>query len=87
MKRALIGILSAGIFALSLGLESANAQMYGPTGPYGDSRAYNSRASAAQPRNAVRRGAARNAPLYNSSDSPEATGGGSLGYNQTLWNY
>jgi hypothetical protein len=48
MKRALIGILSAGIFALSLGLESANAQMYGPTGPYGDSRAYNSRASAAQ---------------------------------------
>src|SRR5262245_27610592 len=66
MKRALIGILSTGIFPLSLGLESANAQMYGPSG---DSRAYNSRAYAAQPRNTVRRGAARNAPLYNNSDS------------------
>jgi hypothetical protein len=31
--------------------------------------------------------APRNAPLYNNSDSPEATGGGSLGYNQMLWNY
>jgi hypothetical protein len=81
MKHALIGILSAGVFALSIGLENASAQTYGPAGTY------NSRAYAAPSRNAVRRGAARNAPLYNNSDSPEATGGGSLGYNQTLWNY
>ena len=90
MKRALIGIVSTGIFAVStgifavsVGMESANAQAYGP---YGDYRAYSSRAYAAQNRSAVRRGVPRSAPLY-SSDSPQATGGGSLGYNQTLWNW
>jgi len=42
MKRALIGIVSMGIFAVSVGVESANAQTYGP---YGDSRVYTSRAT------------------------------------------
>jgi hypothetical protein len=28
-----------------------------------------------------------NAPLYRNPDSPEATSGGSLGYNQNLWNW
>ena len=84
MKRALIGIVSMGIFAVSVGVESASAQVYGP---YGDYRAYSSRAYAAQSRNAVRRGVPRAAPLYSNPDSPEATGGGSLGYNQNLWNW
>src|SRR5262249_44806226 len=61
MKRALIGIVSTGIFAVSVGVESANAQTYGP---YGYSRAYSSRDYVPQNRSAVRRGAPRNAPLY-----------------------
>jgi hypothetical protein len=84
MKRALIGIVSTGIFAVSVGVESANAQTYGP---YGDSRVYTSRAYGAQSRSTVRRGVPRTAPLFSNSDSPAATGGGSLGYNQNLWNW
>jgi hypothetical protein len=84
MKRALIGIVSTGIFAVSVGVESANAQTYGP---YSDSRAYTSRAYAAQSRSTIRRGVPRTAPLYRNPDSPEASGGGSLGYNQNLWNW
>ena len=56
MKRALIGIVSMGIFAVSVGVESANAQTYGP---YGDSRVYASRAYGAQSRSTVRRGVPR----------------------------
>jgi hypothetical protein len=81
MRHALIGI---SIFAVSAGVQSANAQTYGP---YGGSRAYTSRAYAAQSRGTVRHGAPRTAPLYRNPDSPEATGGGSLGYNQNLWNW
>ena len=81
MKHALIGI---GIFAVSAGVESANAQTYGP---YGDTRAYTSRAYAAQSRGTVRHGVPRTTPLYRNPDSPESTGGGSLGYNQNLWNW
>src|SRR5262249_24407215 len=81
MKRALIGIVSTGIFAVSVGVESANAQTYGP---YGYSRAHSSRDYVPQNRSAVRRGAPRNAPLYGNPDSPAASGGGSLGYNQSL---
>jgi len=84
MKRALIGIVSMGIFAVSVGVESANAQTYGP---YGDSRVYTSRAYGAQSRSTVRRGVPRTAPLFSNSDSPAATVGGSLGYNQNLWNW
>jgi hypothetical protein len=32
MKRALIGIVSMGVFAVSVGVESANAQVYGHYG-------------------------------------------------------
>ena len=78
MKRILIGIVSMGTFVVSAGVESANAQTYGP---YGDARAYTSRAYAAQGRSTVRYGASRNL------DSPQASGGGSLGYNQKLWNW
>jgi len=84
MKRTLIGIISMGIFAVGVGVESASAQTYGP---YGYSRAYNSRAYVPQSRSAVRRSAPRNAPLYANPDSPAASGGGSLGYNQNLWNW
>jgi hypothetical protein len=78
MKRVVIGIVSTGIFAGNAGVESANAQT---NGPYGNSRGYTSRAYAAQSRSTVRYGAPRN------PDSPQATGGGSLGYNQNLWNW
>jgi hypothetical protein len=84
MKRTLIGIISMGIFAVGVGAESASAQTYGP---YGYSRAYSSRAYVPQNRSAVRRSAPRNAPLYANPDSPAASGGGSLGYNQNLWNW
>jgi hypothetical protein len=84
MKRTLIGIISMGIFAVGVGAESASAQTYGP---YGYSRAYSSRAYVPQNRSAVRRSAPRNAPLYTNPDSPAASGGGSLGYNQNLWNW
>jgi hypothetical protein len=86
MKRALIGILSTGILVMSVGVESANAQAAHPYG-YGYSRAYGSRAYVPQNRGAVRGGAPRDAPLYTNPDSPAATGGGSLGYNQNLWNW
>ena len=75
MKRVLIGIVSTGIFAVSAGAERANAQTYGP---YGDPRAYTSRAYAAQSRSTIRQGALGN-PY-----SPQATGGGSIGYNQSV---
>jgi hypothetical protein len=81
MKHALIGI---GIFAVSAGVGSANAQTYGP---YDGSRAYTSRAYGAQSRGAIGHGVPRTTPLNRSPDSPEATGGGSLGYNQNLWNW
>jgi hypothetical protein len=84
MKRALIGIVSTGILLVSVGAESADAQTYGP---YGDSRAYTSRAYAVQSRSTVRHGTPRTAPLYRNPDSPAASGGGSLGYNQNLWNW
>jgi hypothetical protein len=84
MKRALIGIVSTVIFTVSVAVESANAHTYGP---YGDSRAYTSRGYAAQSRSAVRGGVQRTAPLYRNPDSLQATGGGSLGYNQNLWNW
>jgi hypothetical protein len=53
MNRALIGIVITGIVAVSPGVETANAQTFGP---YGDSRAYTSRAYAAQSHSTVRHG-------------------------------
>jgi len=80
MKRALIGIASVGILAVTVGAETADAQSYRR---YGPARAY-----VPQSRGAVRRGGVPgNAPGYSNPDSPAATGGGSLGYNQNLWNW
>ena len=81
MKLALIAIASAGTLAMTAGVESANAQAYNP---YSAPRTYAS--PPYPPQTSVRRGAPRAAPRYN-SDSPEATGGGSLGYNQNLYNW
>jgi hypothetical protein len=83
MKPALIAIASAGILAVTAEVESANAQAYNP---YSAPRTYASPAYPPQTRGSVRRGAPRTAPRFN-PDSPEATGGGSLGYNQNLWNW
>jgi hypothetical protein len=41
MKRALIAIASVGVFAVTVGVDSANAQTYSP---YGAPRSYTSRA-------------------------------------------
>jgi hypothetical protein len=83
MKGALIGIVSLGLLAVTLGVESANAQTYSP---YSPPRAYSSQPYTPQSRGSVRRGVSRTAPLSN-PDSPAATGGGSLGYNQNLYNW
>jgi hypothetical protein len=85
MKRALIGITSVGILAVTVGVDTADAQSYRRDGP---ARAYSSQPYTPQSRGAVRRGGVPgNAPGYSNSDSPAATGGASLGYNQNLWNW
>jgi hypothetical protein len=81
MNRALVAFVS--ILAVIIGVQSANAQAYGP---YGARRTYAAPPDSSQTRGSVRRGAPRAAPYVN-SDSPQATGGGSLGYNQNLWNW
>jgi hypothetical protein len=83
MQRALTGIASLALLTLTVGVEPANAQAYSP---YSPPRAYTSQAYPAQGRALVRRGVPRAAPLSN-PDSPAATGGGSLGYNQNLYNW
>jgi hypothetical protein len=83
MKRSLIAFVSVGILAMTIGVQSANAQAYSP---YGARRTYAAPPDSSQSRGSVRRGAPRAAP-YSNSDSPQATGGGSLGYNQNLWNW
>jgi hypothetical protein len=81
MKRALIAVASVGILAVTLGVEAANAQSYRR---YGPARAYIPQAYPPQSRGSVRReGVPRTVP-FSDPNSPEATGGGSLGYNQGL---
>jgi hypothetical protein len=81
MKRALIAVASVGILALTVGVETANAQSYRRHGP---ARAYTPQAYPPQSRGSVRReGVPRTIP-FSDPNSPEATGGGSLGYNQGL---
>jgi hypothetical protein len=81
MKRALTGIVSMGILAVTVGVETANAQSYRR---YGPARAYTPQAYTPQSRGSVRReGVPRTVP-FSDPNSPEATGGGSLGYNQGL---
>ena len=81
MRRALTAIASMGILTASLALETANAQPYRR---YRPAQTYTSQTYTPQSRNSVRReGAARTVPFAN-PNSPEATGGGSLGYNRTV---
>jgi hypothetical protein len=80
MKRALIAVASVGILAVTVGVETADAQSYRRYGPV---RTYTSQATP-QSRGSVRReGIPRTAPFSN-PNGPEATGGGSLGYNQSV---
>lgn len=81
MKRALTAIASVGILAVTVGVETANAQAYRR---YGPARPYTSQAYTPQGPGSVRReGVPRTAP-FSDPNSPEATGGGSLGYNRAL---
>jgi len=80
MKRALTGIASVGILVVTVGVEAANAQSYRR---YGPPRAYTPQAYPSQSRGSVPRGVPRNVPFFD-PNSPEATGGGSLGYNRGL---
>ena len=81
MKRALTAIASVGILAVTVGVETANAQSYRR---YGPARTYTSPAYTPQSHSSVRReGVLRTTPFAD-PNSPEATGGGSLGYNRAL---
>jgi hypothetical protein len=82
VNRALTAFVS--ILAVIIGAQSANAQAYGP---YSTRRTYAAPPDSPQTRGSVRRGAPRGTPSFINSDSPQATGGGSLGYNQNLWNW
>jgi hypothetical protein len=75
MKRALIAIL-----AVTVAVQTANAQSYRRHGP---ARPNASQAYTPQGSGAVRPGVPRTAP-FSDPNSPEATGGGSLGYNQSV---
>ena len=81
MKRALTGIAGVGILAVTVGVETANAQAYRR---YVPARTYTSQPYTPQSRGSVRReGVLRTTP-FSDPNSPEATGGGSLGYNRAL---
>ena len=80
MKRALTGLASVGILVVSVGVEAANAQSYRR---YGPPRAYTPQAYPSQSRGSAPRGVPRTVPFFD-PNSPEATGGGSLGYNRGL---
>ena len=80
MKRALIGIASVGILAVTVGVKTADAQPYRR---YGPARTFTPQAYPPQSRAAVPRNVPRMVP-FSDPNSPEATGGGSLGYNRTV---
>jgi len=81
MRPALTAIASVGVLAVTLGMETANAQPYRR---YGPARTYMSQPYTPQSRGSVRReGVPRTAP-FSDPNSPEATGGGSLGYNRSV---
>src|SRR5262249_56680120 len=81
MKRALIAAASVGILAVTVGVETANAQSYRR---YGPTRTYISQAYTPQSRGSVRReGVLRTVP-FSDPNSPEATGGGRPGVNPAL---
>jgi hypothetical protein len=80
MRPALTGIASVGILAVTIGVETANAQPYRR---YGPARTYGSQAYPQSPGSVRREGGPRTVP-FSDPNSPEATGGGSLGYNRTV---
>jgi hypothetical protein len=80
MKRALTGIASVSILAATVGVETANAQSYRR---YGATRTYRPQAYPSPSRGSVPRGNPRSVP-FSDPNSPEATGGGSVGYNRGL---
>jgi len=80
MKRALIGIASVGILAVTVGVKTADAQPYRR---YGPARTFTPQAYPPQSRAAVPRNVPGTVP-FSDPNSPEATGGGSLGYNRTV---
>ena len=81
MKRALSLIAGMGILAVTLGAEPANAQTYRR---YAPTRSYTPQPYPSQSRGPVRReGGSRTVP-FSDPNSPEATGGGSLGYNRIV---
>ena len=81
MRRALGVLAGMGVLAVTLGVETANAQSYRR---YGPARSYAPQTYPPQSRGPVRReGGSRTLP-FSDPNSPEATGGGSLGYNRTV---
>ena len=81
MKRNLSVVAGLGILAVTLGLEPAHAQSYRR---YGPARVYAPQAFTPQSRGPVRREGGSRAVPFSDPNSPEATGGGSLGYNRTV---
>jgi hypothetical protein len=81
MKRTLSVLAGLGILAATLGLEAAHAQYRRD----GRARTYGSQAYMPQSRGPGLRGegGSRTVP-FSDPNSPEATGGGSLGYNRTV---
>jgi hypothetical protein len=81
MKRALSIIAGVSILAVTIGVETSHAQSYRRHIP---ARGYTPQAYPPQSRSPVRReGGLRTVP-FSDPNSPEATGGGSLGYNRTV---
>ena len=80
MKRALFAIASMGILAVAVGVETANAQSYRR---YGATRTYTPQPYPPQSRGSIPRGGPRTVP-FSDPNSPEATGGGNIGYNHGL---
>jgi hypothetical protein len=78
--RALTGIASVGILAVTVGVETANAQSYRR---YGATRTYTPQPYPPQSRLSIPRGVPRTVP-FSDPNSPEATGGGNIGYNRGL---
>jgi hypothetical protein len=80
MRPALTGIASVGILAVTIGVETANAQPYRR---YDPARTYAPQAYPKSPSSVRGEGVPRTVP-FSDPNSPEATGGGSLGYNRSV---
>jgi hypothetical protein len=80
MRPAVTGIASVGVLAVTIGVETANAQSYRR---YGPARTYAPQAYPQSPGSVRREGGPRTVP-FSDPNSPEATGGGSLGYNRSV---